>query len=78
MYDQEIKSVVGKHDPLLSREITVRPNTELYTEDLRTAKRMCRKAENRMRKSNLTVDRQIFKQLCNKTNELIVRRKRCC
>jgi hypothetical protein len=39
-------------------------------EDLRNAKRMCRKAERRMRKSNLTVDRQNFKQLCNKTNEL--------
>ena len=70
MYDQEIKSVVGKHVPLLSREITIRPNTEWYTEDLRNAKRMCRKAERRMRKSNLTVDRQNFKQLCNKTNEL--------
>ena len=76
MYDQEIKSVVGKHAPLLSREITIRPNTEWYTEDLRNAKRMCRKAERRMQKSNLTVDRQNFKQLCNKTNELIVRRKR--
>jgi hypothetical protein len=76
MYDQEIKSVVGKHVPLLSRVITIRPNTEWYTEDLRNAKRMCRKAERRMRKSNLTVDRQNFKQLCNKTNELIVRRKR--
>ena len=48
----------------------IRPNTEWYTEDLRNAKRMCRKAERRMRKSNLTVDRQNFKKLCNKTNEL--------
>ena len=31
MYDQEIKLVVDRHAPLISREITIRPNTEWYT-----------------------------------------------
>jgi hypothetical protein len=53
-------SIIDKHAPLKSKNIILRPNTEWYSDELRAAKRDRRKAERRMRKSNLTVHREMF------------------
>ncbi|CAG2242592.1 unnamed protein product [Mytilus edulis] len=54
----------------------MRPNTEWYTDELRLAKRDRRKAERRMRKSNLTVHRQIFQDTCLKASKLLLKSKK--
>ncbi|XP_061194315.1 uncharacterized protein LOC133202489 [Saccostrea echinata] len=59
-YDHKLRAVLNKHAPEETRTITLRPNTPWYTEDLRTAKREKRRAEKQMRKTNLTVHRQIL------------------
>jgi hypothetical protein len=57
---------------LIAKNIILRPNTEWYSDELRAAKRDRRKAERRMRKSNLTVHREMFRDTCLKTNTLLL------
>jgi hypothetical protein len=51
-------------------------DTEWYSDELRAAKRDRRKAERRMRKSNLTVHREMFRDTCLKTNTLFLKCKK--
>ncbi|XP_061186395.1 uncharacterized protein LOC133194455 [Saccostrea echinata] len=44
-YDSIVRDVVDKHAPLLSKEITLRPNTKWYSSELRKAKREKRKVK---------------------------------
>jgi hypothetical protein len=55
LYDTNLKLVVDRHAPIVSKEITIQPNTEWHTEELRIAKRDRQKAERRMRNTNLFV-----------------------
>jgi hypothetical protein len=48
------------------KNILLRPSTDWYSDELRAAKRDRRKAERRMRKSNLTVHREMFRDTCLK------------
>ena len=66
LYNFEVSSIIDKHAPLKSKNIILRPNTEWYSDELRAAKRDRRKAERRMRKSNLTVHREMFRDTCLK------------
>jgi nicotinamide riboside kinase len=61
---------------LKSKNIILRPNTEWYSDELRAAKRDRRKAERRMRKSNLTVHREMFRDSCLKANTLLLKCKK--
>ncbi|CAG2185348.1 unnamed protein product [Mytilus edulis] len=76
LYNTELSSIIDRHAPLKSRNIIMRPNTEWYTDELRLAKRDRRKAERRMRKSNLTVHRQIFQDTCLKASKLLLKSKK--
>ena len=69
LYNSEFSSIIDKHAPLKSKNIILRPNTEWYSDELRAAKRDRRKAERRMRKSNLTVHREMFRDTCLKANK---------
>lgn len=76
LYDSDIKSIVDKHAPLKTKNLILRPNTDWYTDDLRASKRERRKAERRMRKTKLTIHRQMFKEACKTTNKLILQCKK--
>ena len=76
LYNSELSSIIDKHAPLKSKNIVLRPNTEWYSDELRAAKRDRRKAERRMRKSNLTVHREMFRDTCLKTNTLLLKCKK--
>ncbi|CAC5424857.1 unnamed protein product [Mytilus coruscus] len=76
LYNTNLISVIDKHAPIVSKEITLRPNTEWHTEELRDAKRNCRKAERLMRKTNLTVHQQIHRDACVHENKLLIRCKK--
>ncbi|CAC5422780.1 unnamed protein product [Mytilus coruscus] len=73
LYNTNLISDIDKHAPIVSKEITLRPNTEWHTEELRDAKRNCRKAERRMQKTNLTVHQQIHRDACVHANKLLIR-----
>jgi len=75
-YTSELSSIVDKHAPLKSKNLILRPNTEWYTDELRAAKRNRRKAERRMRKTNLTIHHQIFREACITTNQLLLQCKK--
>ncbi|CAG2249207.1 unnamed protein product [Mytilus edulis] len=76
LYNTNMISIIDKHAPIVSKEITLRPNTEWHTEELRDAKRNCRKTERRMRKTNLTVHQQIHRDACVHANKLLIRCKK--
>jgi hypothetical protein len=69
LYNSELSSIIDKHAPLKLKNIILRPSTEWYSDELRAAKRDRRKAERRMRKSNLTVHREMFRDTCLKANK---------
>ena len=62
IYASELTRIINDHAPMQKKEITVRLNTEWYTDELRLAKRECRKAERMMRKTNLAVHREIYQE----------------
>jgi hypothetical protein len=72
LYNSELSSIIDRHAPLASKNIILRPSTEWYSDELRAAKRNRRKAERRMRKSNLTVHREMFRDTCLKANTLLL------
>ncbi|CAG2223690.1 unnamed protein product [Mytilus edulis] len=76
LYSTELSSILDKHAPLISKNLILRPNTEWYTDDLRVAKRNRRKAERRMRKTKLTIHRQMFRESCITTNQLLIKCKK--
>jgi hypothetical protein len=49
-YYTEISSIINKHTPLQSKSIILRPNTDWYSDELRSAKTERRKAEREMQK----------------------------
>jgi hypothetical protein len=53
-----------KHAPSQTKQLILRPNTEWYTEELYMAKQDRRKSERRMRKTQLTVDKEIYHEKC--------------
>ena len=67
--------MVDKHAPVQSKFVTLRPNTEWFSDELRASKIQRRRAERKMRKSNLEVDRQIYREHCAFTNKLLQKSK---
>lgn len=65
IYNSALQSLIDLHAPIITKTITIRNNCEWYTTEIRKLKQECRKAERRMRKTNLTVDRLIFKEKCS-------------
>ncbi|CAG2217672.1 unnamed protein product [Mytilus edulis] len=74
-YDSVLSSIIEKHAPMQSKTITLRPNTEWHSSELRTAKTERRKAERKMRKTKLEVHKQLYKEQCIKTHKLLLKCK---
>jgi nicotinamide riboside kinase len=49
------------HAPLQSKSIILRPNTDWYSDELRSAKTERRKAEREMRKTQLSVHKTVLR-----------------
>ena len=71
-YNSDIRNVINKHAPLVTKEIILRPSSPWYTDELRAAKRERRKAERRWRRTKLTVHREMFLEVCQCSNELLL------
>ncbi|WAR11312.1 hypothetical protein MAR_025492, partial [Mya arenaria] len=75
-YNTCLQELLDKHAPLQTKVTTIRPNTTWYNDSLRAAKRNRRKAERKMRKSNLTVHTEIYKEACIIYNKLMLQTKK--
>jgi uncharacterized membrane protein YcgQ (UPF0703/DUF1980 family) len=73
-YDSALRSVLDIHAPVLTKTITLRPNTEWYSDELRYSKIKRRKAERMMRKTKLEVHKLIYKELCRPSNRTSTQR----
>ena len=74
-YDSALRSVLDIHAPVLTKTITLRPNTEWYSDELRYSKIERRKAERMMRKTKLEVHILIYKELCIRSNKILLQCK---
>ena len=63
-YNSTLSKLLEEHAPLITRNITHRPNSPWYNDDLHNLKREKRAAERKWKKSGLTVHKQIFNDKC--------------
>jgi hypothetical protein len=66
--NNSLASLVDKHTPLLTKQVTLRP---WYNEELHEAKHLKRKLERKWRKTNLTVDHEIYRNQCASVNKFL-------
>ena len=74
-YDFVLKSLLDKHAPSRTKSVTLRPKAPWFNDVIKVNKRKRRSLERRWRKSNLTVDRQLFVDQCNYVKKLIFEAK---
>lgn len=60
-YNQELRILLDQHALAQTKSLTLHPNTPWYTNEVRKAKLEKLQAERRMRKTGLTVHKEIFK-----------------
>ncbi|VDI25686.1 Hypothetical predicted protein [Mytilus galloprovincialis] len=70
-YDSELRDVVEKHAPLVTKSVLLRPNTQWYSDELRESKRNRRRVERKWSETGLEIHRQIFKERCSRTGKLL-------
>jgi hypothetical protein len=72
-YDSTLRSVLDV--PVLTKTITLRPTTEWYSDELHYSTIERRKAERMMRKTKLEVHQLIYKELCIRSNKILLQCK---
>ena len=70
-YNTTLCNLVDKHAPLIEREITIRPQTQWFTEEIRVEKHRLRNLERKWRQTKSEIDRQLYRQQCKNMNKLI-------
>jgi hypothetical protein len=75
-FNTVLKELYDKHAPVQTKTITIRPKELRNNEEIRIAKRERRKAERKMRKTKLQVDREIYVEKRRKVNRLIEKAKK--
>ena len=72
-FDTNIRHLIDKHAPIITKTITLRPETPYYSDELRRAKCSQRKLERKWRKTNIAIDRQLYMSECSFVNSLLRR-----
>ena len=70
-YDTTLSALLGKHAPVQTRTITVRPKDPRFSGDIKMAKQKRRQLERKWRQSRLTIYRDLFKEQRRHVNQLI-------
>ena len=70
-----LRELLDKHAPERTKTVTLRPNAPWYTEEVREAKRVKRRLERKMTKSNLEIDKQLYEEQCKTYQDLIEQSK---
>ena len=72
-YNKGDQSIINHHAPSCSKIISLSPETPRYSDKLRSAKKIRRKAE----RTSLMVHFEIYRDLCRKMNTLLFEEKKC-
>ena len=75
-YNNGLTTLIDKHAPTKTRNITLRPNTPYYTDEIREAKHLRRKLERKWKKSQLSIDHQCYRKQCANVNKMLNSAKR--
>jgi hypothetical protein len=75
-FNMVLRELLDKHAPEKIKTVTLRPNAPWYTEEVREAKRVKRRLERKMTKSNLEIDKQLYKEQC-KTYQKVIEKSKC-
>ena len=59
-YNSGVAKVLERHAPLQKRKVTIRPDNPWNTDEVRSARRLCRKLERRFRITKLAIDKEIL------------------
>ena len=70
-YDITLSALLGKHAPVQTRTITVRPKVPWFSGDIKMAKQKRRQLERKWRQARLTIYRDLFKEQRRHVNQLI-------
>ena len=70
-----LRELLDKHAHERTKTVTLRPNAPWYTEEVREAKRVKRRLERKMTKSNLEIDKQLYEEQCKTYQDLIEQSK---
>nr|XP_054757263.1 uncharacterized protein LOC129263376 [Lytechinus pictus] len=71
LYNECLGKLMDKHAPLQTVTVTVRPKAPWFSAEIREARRLRRRAERRMMKSGLQVDKTLYRQECETYYNLI-------
>ena len=74
-YDDVISAIVDKHAPLVTKTITVRPNSPWYTDDIGVEKSTRRRLERRWRRTLLPEHRLAYVAQCKLVKGLVLNAK---
>ena len=74
-YNNVLSNLLNEHAPEKSREISLRPKAPWYTDSLRDMKRKKRSLERRWKKTELTVDKEVFREECIKYKQALTEAK---
>ena len=77
-YDDVISAIVDKHAPLVTKTITVRPNSPWYTDDIGVEKSTRRRFERRWRRTLLPEHRLAYVAQCKLVKGLVLNAKTKC
>ena len=75
-YTTGIEAVMDQQAPVQRKSITLRPNAQWYSDELRHAKHARRRTEKVWRRTKLSVHRQLFREQCNAVNKLMISAKK--
>ncbi len=64
-FNNTLGSILDRHAPLKTREVSLRPKAPWYTDSVRSSKREKRRLERKWQKSKLTVDHVAFRNQCH-------------
>ncbi|KAK6171768.1 hypothetical protein SNE40_018201 [Patella caerulea] len=76
VYNKCVETVVNDNAPERTCTITVHDNEDWYSDEIRHAKRKCCHLEKQMKRTGLTIDRQIHSAQRNYVNEIVEIAKR--
>ncbi|XP_060553020.1 uncharacterized protein LOC132714233 [Ruditapes philippinarum] len=68
-----LSTLIDKHAPLITKTIVLRPSNPWFNDELHEAKHSKRKLERKWKRSQLTVDHEIYRSQCAYVNKLLKR-----
>ena len=75
LYDKTLSDINDKHAPLKTKNMTIRPFTPWYTNEINEAKKLRRKYEEKWRQTKLTVHEEIYLEQKKVVTDLIKQAK---